>query len=151
MPSTKAWGRSASWQWEETIATKGRLTACRWEHALSHHLHQGSHWSNWNVGCNTLTTYSLASVILTFAVLNHFRLPHFVNLFSFFFQMTSLWRARILPSVLACSSSGQSTWKEAASKTAHKWMPKLLTPALSICSHFLQRLVSEAEQSHWLL
>ena len=55
------------------------------------------------------------------------------------FQMTSLWRARILPSVLACSSSGQSTWKEAASKTAHKWMPKLLTPALSICSHFLQQ------------
>ena len=55
------------------------------------------------------------------------------------FQMTSLWRARILPSVLACSSSGQSTWKEAASKTAHKWLPKLLTPALSICSHFLQQ------------
>ena len=87
----------------------------------------------------SLAIYSLASVILTFAVLNHFRLPHFVNLFSFFFQMTSLWRARILPSVLACSSSGQSTWKEAASKTAHKWLPKLLTPALSICSHFLQQ------------
>ena len=65
------------------------------------------------------------------------------------FQMTSLWRARILSSVLACSSSGQSTWKEAASKTDHKWMPKLLTPALSICSHFLQQPEQNTGIDYW--
>ena len=47
---------------------------------------------------------------------------------SLFFSFTSFWSESILPSVLAGLRPGQSTWKEPAAKTHHKWMPKLLNP-----------------------